>query len=120
VVASWNRMTIHEFPVNMAPLFPVMQDQHYHLEGDVLHHLLQTQVLAKNELPYDEEFQLAALLHDVGNGLDARNHVEAGLECWACNEGGGCFSFLMRYDRLSFDVALEILARRADQRFPTS
>ncbi len=30
--------------------------------------------------PYDEEFLLAALLHDVGKGLDPHNHVEAGLQ----------------------------------------
>ena len=64
----------------LVPLETVMQDAHYHPEGDVLYHLLQTYVLARNELPYDEEFQLAALLHDVGKGLDSGNHVEAGLE----------------------------------------
>lgn len=64
----------------LAPLETVMQDSHYHPEGDVLYHLLQTYVLAREELPYDEEFQLAALLHDVGKGLDAGNHVEAALE----------------------------------------
>ena len=30
--------------------------------------------------PYDEEFLLAALLHDVGKGIDSLNHVQAGLE----------------------------------------
>lgn len=64
----------------LVPLETVMQDAHYHPEGDVLYHLLQTYVLAREELPYDEEFQLAALLHDVGKGLDAKNHVEAGLD----------------------------------------
>ncbi len=33
-----------------------------------------------NALPYDEEFLLAALLHDVGKGIDPHNHVIAGLE----------------------------------------
>lgn len=64
----------------LVPLETVMQDEHYHPEGDVLYHLLQCYVLARDELPYDEEFQLAALLHDVGKGLDRHNHVEAGLE----------------------------------------
>ena len=64
----------------LIPLETVMQDPHYHPEGDVLYHLLQTYELAKNELPYDEEFQLAALLHDVGKGMDSGNHVEAGLQ----------------------------------------
>ena len=64
----------------LIPLETVMQDQYYHPEGDVLYHSLQCYVLARNELPYDEEFQLAALLHDVGKGLDKDRHVEAGLE----------------------------------------
>ena len=64
----------------LIPLETVMQDEHFHPEGDVLYHLLQTYVLARNELPYDEEFQLAALLHDVGKGLDKHDHVNAGLE----------------------------------------
>ncbi|MCA9237857.1 MAG: tRNA adenylyltransferase, partial [Planctomycetales bacterium] len=34
----------------------------------------------RDELPYDEEFLLAALLHDVGKAIDARDHVAAGLE----------------------------------------
>lgn len=64
----------------LIPLETVMQDEYYHPEGDVLYHLLQCYVLAREELPYDEEFQLAALLHDIGKGLDKYNHVEAGLE----------------------------------------
>ena len=64
----------------LVPLATVMQNEQFHPEGDVLYHLLQCYVLAKDELPYDEEFQLAALLHDVGMGLDKHNHVEAGLE----------------------------------------
>lgn len=64
----------------LIPCETVMQDPYYHPEGDVLYHSLQCYVLARNELPYDEEFQLAALLHDIGKGLDKDRHVEAGLE----------------------------------------
>ncbi|WP_010584541.1 HD domain-containing protein [Schlesneria paludicola] len=64
----------------LVPLESVMQDRYYHPEGDVLYHLLQCYVLAQQERPYDEEFQLAALLHDVGKGLDKEHHVESGLE----------------------------------------
>jgi|GEM_PF-4924571 len=39
-----------------------MQGKQHHPEGDVLYHLLQCYVLAFNEQPHDEEFQLAALL----------------------------------------------------------
>ena len=30
--------------------------------------------------PYDEEFLLAALLHDVGKAIDRQNHEAAGVE----------------------------------------
>jgi len=39
--------------------------------------------LARDQLPYDEEFLLAALLHDVGKGIDPHDHVAAGLEALA-------------------------------------
>lgn len=51
----------------------------YHPEGDALHHTLQVFELARHELPYDEEFLLAALLHDVGKAIDRRDHIGAGL-----------------------------------------
>jgi predicted HD phosphohydrolase len=34
-------------------------------------------------LPYDEEFLLAALLHDVGKAIDPQDHTAAGLEAVA-------------------------------------
>lgn len=68
------------FTALMLPLENVMQHRKYHPEGDVLYHSLQVYDLACDELPYDEEFLLAALLHDVGKGIDASNHVESGME----------------------------------------
>jgi predicted HD phosphohydrolase len=41
---------------------------------------LQVFDLACDEIPYDEEFLLAALLHDVGKAIDKERHVEAALE----------------------------------------
>ena len=35
--------------------------------------------MARDRRGYDEEFLLAALLHDVGKGLDPYDHVAAGL-----------------------------------------
>lgn len=67
----------------LLPLESVKQSPKYHPEGDVLYHSLQVFDLARDELPYDEEFLLAALLHDVGKGIEPRNHVEAGLEALA-------------------------------------
>ena len=46
----------------------------------MLYHSLQVFELARDRRPYDEEFLLAALLHDVGKGLDRSRHVEAALE----------------------------------------
>ncbi|MBI5759294.1 MAG: DNA primase, partial [Planctomycetales bacterium] len=40
--------------------------------------------------------------------------------CWACNEGGDCFSFVMKRERLEFREALEMLARRANLEMPKS
>ncbi len=67
----------------LLPLEGVKQSPKYHPEGDALYHSLQVFDLARDALPYDEEFQLAALLHDVGKAIDARDHVAAGLEALA-------------------------------------
>ncbi len=64
----------------LLPLERVKQSRLYHPEGDMLYHSLQVFDLARDELPYDEEFLLAALLHDVGKAIDPRDHVRAGLE----------------------------------------
>lgn len=64
----------------LLPLENVKQRADYHPEGDALYHSLQVFDLARDELPYDEEFLLAALLHDVGKAIDPHDHVAAGLE----------------------------------------
>ena len=64
----------------LLPLDGYEQSKKYHPEGDVLYHSLQVFELARDELPYDEEFLLAALLHDLGKGSDPSDHVLAGLE----------------------------------------
>ena len=64
----------------LLPLEKVMQRPLYHPEGDALYHSLQVFDLAHDELPYDEEFLLAALLHDVGKGIDPQDHIGAALE----------------------------------------
>ncbi len=64
----------------LIPLENVKQSGKYHPEGDVLYHSLQVFDHACDELPYDEEFLLAALLHDVGKAIDPSDHVDAGLE----------------------------------------
>jgi hypothetical protein len=73
-----DRFQIYE--LLLLPLESVRQNPKYHPEGDALYHSLQVFDLACDELPYDEEFLLAALLHDVGKGIDRKDHVTAGLE----------------------------------------
>jgi hypothetical protein len=63
----------------LAPQEHVRLDPRRHPEGDALYHSLQVFALAREELPYDEEFLLAALLHDVGKAIDPLDHVNAGL-----------------------------------------
>ena len=64
----------------LLPLASVQQNRKHHPEGDVLYHSLQVFDRACEELPYDEEFLLAALLHDVGKGIDPQDHVDSGLQ----------------------------------------
>jgi predicted nucleotidyltransferase len=64
----------------LLPLENVRQSPKYHPEGEALYHSLQVFDHARDEAPYDEEFMLAALLHDVGKAIDPHEHVAAGLE----------------------------------------
>lgn len=68
------------FRLLLLPLESVRQSRQYHPEGDVLYHSLQVFELAKDVRQWDEEFLLAALLHDVGKGIDRADHVNAGLQ----------------------------------------
>jgi hypothetical protein len=68
------------YRILLEPLEQVREHPGRHPEGDALYHSLQVYHLAREELPYDEEFLLAALLHDVGKAIDPKDHVAAGLE----------------------------------------
>src|SRR3954465_118428 len=68
------------FRLLLLPLERVNQGPKGHPEGDVLYHSLQVFEQAKDVRPYDEEFLTAALLHDVGKGIDPTDHVAAALQ----------------------------------------
>ena len=68
------------YRMRLEPLESVKQNPRYHPEGDALFHSLQVFELARDARPYDEEFLLAALLHDVGKAIDPQDHVVAGLD----------------------------------------
>jgi len=68
------------FRMLLTPLENVKQAAKHHPEGDVLYHSLQVFEQAKECRPYDVEFMLAALLHDIGKGLDPSDHVGAALQ----------------------------------------
>jgi len=78
VQSKVDRFQIYE--MLLLPLEQVKESREYHPEGDALYHSLQVFELARQELPYDEEFLLAALLHDVGKAIDRKDHIAAALE----------------------------------------
>ena len=78
-----SRDRFHVYRALLAPLEHVAQKPESHPEGDALYHSLQVFELAREELPYDEEFLLAALLHDVGKAIDPQDHIGAALEALA-------------------------------------
>jgi len=81
VVEAENRVDRFQiYEMLLLPLDQVKESRKYHPEGDALYHSLQVFDLARDERPYDEEFLLAALLHDVGKAIDPREHVPAALE----------------------------------------
>ena len=71
--------------------------------------------LARNHRAWDEEFLLAALLHDVGKAIDPRDHVAAGL---AALEGTvtGRTEFLIAHHMDAHDLADGTLGHRAKLR----
>jgi DNA primase len=58
--------------------------------------------------------------HDDHNPSLQVNPERQSYKCWSCLEGGDCFSFVMKYENVSFPEALELLARRANLEIPKS
>ena len=46
------------------------------------------------------------------------NPERQSFKCWACQEGGDCFSFVMKRDRVEFREALALLAEKANLQMP--
>ena len=68
------------YRLRLLPLEGVKQDPTTHPEGDALYHSLQVFHLAREARPYDEEFLLAALLHDVGKAMATKDHCAAAVD----------------------------------------
>ncbi|MGI9429639.1 MAG: hypothetical protein ACR2NM_13335 [Bythopirellula sp.] len=109
----------HVYEALLLPLENVQQNLKYHPEGDALYHSLQVFDHARDELPYDEDFLAAALLHDVGKGIDAQDHVPATLEALA-----GTISqrtaWLIEHHMLAHAVADRTIGSRAHRRLRES
>lgn len=103
----------------LLPLENVRQPLKYHPEGDALYHSLQVFDLARDERPYDEEFLLAALLHDVGKGIDGDDHVAAALDAL-----DGTITertaWLIEHHMLAHQAADQSLGRRSARRLRES
>ena len=56
--------------------------------------------------------------HDDHTPSFTVNPERQSYKCWACSEGGDCFSFVMKHDNLGFRDTLEFLARRAHLEMP--
>jgi hypothetical protein len=67
------------YKMRLEPLEAIKQNPRHHPEGDALYHSLQVFALAREVRPYDEEFLLAALLHDVGRAIDLHDHATAAV-----------------------------------------
>ncbi len=68
------------YRMRLVPLESVKQNPKAHPEGDALYHSLQVFERAREIRPFDEEFLLAALLHDVGKAIDAPDRRAAAVD----------------------------------------
>jgi hypothetical protein len=71
------------FKMRLEPLHDIKLNPRWHPEGDALFHSLQVFERARDTRPYDEEFLLAALLHDIGRAIDPADPIPAALAALA-------------------------------------
>lgn len=65
------------YKLRLAALEGIKLDPKTHPEGDALYHSLQVFDRARDLRPYDEEFLLAALLHDIGRSINPADRIAA-------------------------------------------
>ncbi len=68
------------YKLRLAPLEAVKLNPMTHPEGDALYHSLQVFDRARDLRPYDEEFLLAALLHEVGRAITPTDSLAASID----------------------------------------
>ncbi|GIW86734.1 MAG: hypothetical protein KatS3mg108_1058 [Isosphaeraceae bacterium] len=76
-----DRFTLYR--LRLEPLQGLKLNPRFHPEGDALYHSLQTFDRARESAPFDEEWLLAALLHDVGRAIDPDQIASAGVRALA-------------------------------------
>ncbi|QEG22152.1 HD domain-containing protein [Mariniblastus fucicola] len=99
----------------LLPLENVKQNPQYHPEGDALYHSLQVYDLACHANPWDEEFLLAALLHDVGKGIDPYDHVDAGVDA-ICDFVSDRTLWLVKHHMLAHKIFDQTIGARKRKR----
>ncbi len=81
---------------------------------DIVHLIGETVALHPN----GRVFKGLCPFHDDHNPSFSVNPERQTYKCWSCQEGGDCFSFVMKHDSLSFPETLEFLAKRAGLELP--
>ncbi|WP_397570055.1 DNA primase [Schlesneria sp. T3-172] len=81
---------------------------------DIVHLIGETVTLQPN----GRVFKGLCPFHDDHNPSFTVNPERQTYKCWSCQEGGDCFSFVMKHDALNFRETLEMLAARAGLEIP--
>jgi len=70
--------------------------------------------------PNGRVFKGLCPFHDDHNPSFTVNPDRQTYKCWSCQEGGDCYSFVMKQDGINFRETLEMLAKRAGLEMPTN
>ena len=70
--------------------------------------------------PHGRVFKGLCPFHDDHKPSFDVNPERQTYKCWSCQEGGDCFSFVMKQDGLNFRETLEMLASRAGLEMPAT